>query len=388
MDANGGGLIMAWITGVGLTAYGKHEGKSTLDLMADAAQVALDDAGLKRAQIDGLLCGYSGTLPHLMLADLFAEQFGLSPHYAHGLQMGGATGLALVMLAANLIRAGAARHVLVVAGENRLSGQSRDSSIQMLAQVGHPRYEVPLGPIVPAYYALLASRYLHLHRRPEADLAELAVLMRRNAAGHPGAHLRTPVTVEDVMLSRPIATPLKMLDCCPISDGGAALVVSAAPGPAGAIRITGMGQAHQHQHVSSANSLDRFGAAESAARAMDEAGITVKNIGYAAIYDSFTITLALLLEEVGLSAPGEAGRDARNGRYAPDGAVPLNTHGGLLSYGHCGVAGAMAHVVEARQQMLGRAGIRQIPSEPALALVHADGGVLSAHVSMILERAA
>jgi acetyl-CoA acetyltransferase len=256
----------------------------------------------------------------------------------------------------------------------------------MLAQVGHPRYEVPLGAIVPGYYALLADRYLDRHGLREEDLAALAVLMRRNAIGHHGAHLRTPLTIEDVMASRPIATPLKMLDCCPISDGAGALIVSAAPGKAASVRIRGAGQAHFHQHISAAQSLDRFGAAESSAAALAEAEVGIGDIRYAAIYDSFTITLALLLEEIGFSRPGQAAGDVRSGKFNPEGTVPLNTHGGLLSYGHCGVAGALAHVVEAYLQMTAQAGARQLATSPDLAFVHADGGVLSAHVSMVLER--
>ena len=140
---------MSWITGSGLTRYGRHEGRNTLDLMAEAGTLALADAGLARPDIDGLLCGYSTTMPHLMLATVFAEHFGLHPRYAHTVQMGGATGLGLVMLAHHLVRSGAARRILVVAGENRMTGQSRDSVVQVLAQVGHPVYEVPLGATSP-----------------------------------------------------------------------------------------------------------------------------------------------------------------------------------------------------------------------------------------------
>ncbi|MBV8526264.1 MAG: hypothetical protein JOY71_29840, partial [Acetobacteraceae bacterium] len=143
---------MSWITGVGLTPFGRAEGSTTIDLMSQAATLALNDAGLERREIDGLITGYSTTLPHLMLSTVFAEHFGLQPQYAHAVQLGGATGFAMAMLAHQLVRAGAARRILVVAGENRLTGQTRDAAIQTLAQVGHPEYEVPLGPTIPAYY--------------------------------------------------------------------------------------------------------------------------------------------------------------------------------------------------------------------------------------------
>ncbi len=217
---------MSFITGVGLTSYGKHEGSSSLDLMSKAAELAIADAGLKRAEIDGILCGYSTVSPHIMLATVFAEHFGIRPSYAHAVQVGGATGLAMTMLAHHLVDAGVAKHVLVVGGENRLTGQSRDASIQALAQVGHPDYEVPLGPTIPAYYGLVASRYMHEYGVTQEDLAEFAVLMRKHALTHPGAQFHDPITVADVMASKPVAMPLKLLDCCPVSDGGAAFVVS------------------------------------------------------------------------------------------------------------------------------------------------------------------
>jgi acetyl-CoA acetyltransferase len=282
------------------------------------------------------------------------------------------------------VDAGAAQRILVVAGENRLTGQSRDSAIQTLAQVGHPAYEVPLGPTIPAYYGLVASRYMHEFGSTEADFAELAVLMRANASRTPGAQLRDPITVEDVLASKPIAAPLKLMDCCPVSDGGAAFVIEREDDGRPGARIIGAAQAHMHQHVTAAASLTEFGAGDCTDRAMKQARVTLPDIRYAGIYDSFTITLTILLEEIGLAPRGGAGRLAREGHFSPDGAMPLNTHGGLLSYGHCGVGGAMAHLVETVRQMRGEAGDRQI-ERPPLALLHGDGGVLSSHVSLVLE---
>jgi len=376
---------MSYITGVGLTSYGRHEGSSSLDLMSQAAALALSDAGLQRADIDGMLCGYSTVSPHIMLATVFAEHFGIRPAYAHAVQVGGATGLAMAMLAHHLVEAKVVRHVLVVAGENRLTGQSRDASILALAQVGHPDYEVPLGPTIPAYYGLVASRYRHEHGVTEEDLAEFAVLMRRHALLHPGAQFHEPISIADVMESKPVALPLKLLDCCPVSDGGAAFIVSREPTGAARVRVRGCAQAHTHQHISAAPALSEFGAAIAIARARKEAGVAISDVRYAAVYDSFTITLLMLLEDLGLAGRGEAAARAREGHFNRDGAMPLNTHGGLLSYGHCGVAGAMAHLVETQLQMTGRAGPRQV-RDASLALLHGDGGVLSSHVSMFLER--
>ena len=375
---------MSYITGVGLTPYGKHPGKGTLDLMSAAATAALADAELERRDIDGLVCGYSTTMPHLMLSTVFAEHFGLKPGYAHAIQLGGATGFAMAMLAHHLVESGVAKNILVVAGENRLTGQSRDSAVQTLAQVGHPVYEVPLGATIPAYYGLLASRYMLEYGSTEADFAELAVLMRKHACMHPGAQFREPITVDAVLGSKPIASPLKLLDCCPVSDGGAAFVVSCSRTNNFDVKIRGTGQAHPYQHISAAPSLTQSGAAAAMAKALMAAGVKAADANYAAIYDSFTITLTILLEELGLAPRGGAGRLASEGHFNHDGEVPLNTHGGLLSYGHCGVGGAMAHLVETHRQLTHRAENRQAKNA-SLALLHGDGGVLSSHVSLVIE---
>lgn len=371
-----------YIKAVGNTTYGKLEGRTTIDLMAEAANKALQAADVSRHAIDGVLCGYSTTYPHLMLASLMAEKLGIQPAYAHGMQAGGATGAAMIMLARDLVRVGRCKNVLVLAGENRLTGQAADASIQTLAQVGDAQAEVPNGVSVPAYYALLAAEYMHRTGICSADLAEFAVLMRKHAAQHPDAHLRTEISVQEVLDSKAIATPLRLLDCCPISDGAAALLVSADQGP---VAITGAGQAHQHQHISAIADIFDTGAARARDRALADAATTLDGVDYLGIYDSFTITLVMLLEELGFAARGAAAQRLRNGDFEASGSLPLNTHGGLLSFGHSGVAGGMAHVVEAWRQMTGQAGARQLTRAPRKAFVHADGGVLSAHVSLILE---
>jgi len=379
---------MSWITGAGLLPYGRHEGKGTLDLMSEAATLAMADAGVVRGDIDGVLTGYATTMPHIMLATVFCEHFGLRPAYAHGLQVGGATGFAMVMLAHELVTAGRLRNVLVVAGENRMSAPGgRDKVVETLAQVGHPVHEVPLGPTIPAYYGLVANRYMHEHKISARDLAEFAVLMRANAATHPGAQFKEPITVDDVLASKPIAQPLRLLDCCATADGGASFVISRERTGVVGVRIIGAGQAHTHQHISEAPSLTEFGARLSMDRAITATGrkLATTDAGYLAIYDSFTITLAILLEELGLAPRGQSGRMTREGYFSRSGAKPLNTHGGLLSYGHCGVGGALAHLVETHLQMTDRAGPRQV-ADTSLAVLHGDGGVMSSHVSLILER--
>jgi acetyl-CoA acetyltransferase len=380
----------ARLTGVGDTPFGELPGSSVLGLHAAAARAALDDAGLAKSDIDGVICAYSLVEPHLMLSSVVAEYLGIRPAYSLAMMLGGATGCAMVMQAALLVESGRCRHVLVVAGDNRLTGMSRDGAVAALARVGHPQFEVPYGPTIPAYYGLVASRYMHEHGATAEQLAHIAVTMRRHAALHPGAHMRAPITVTDVAASRMIARPLRLLDCCLVSDGAAAAVVSAGDGIAGVrdprVVILGAGQGHTHEHVSQAPSLTEFGCRDAAHRAFGEAGVAPTDIDVAEIYDSFTITLLVELESMGFFARGEAGPAVAAGALGLAGALPTNTHGGLLSFGHSGAAGGLTHVVEAARQLRGVAAARQIP-DAELALVHGDGGVLSAHCSLVLGRA-
>ncbi|PRZ35219.1 acetyl-CoA acetyltransferase [Antricoccus suffuscus] len=378
---------MAWISGIGLTPYGKQPGPGAVDWQSLAARAAMHDAGLGSSVIDGVLAGYATTIGHIMPSDLLAERLGIRPRVASGMSVGGATGLSMVAQAARTVDTGAADHVLVAGGEDRASGQSTETSTRTLAQVGHAAYEVPTGCTVPGYYALLASEYLHKHGLDREALAPFAVHMRTNALRHPGAQFSKPITIDDVLAARPIAEPLHLLDCCPTSDGGAAFVVTAQPRDKRSIRISGIGEGHMHQHISEADS-DNFGARIAAERAFESSGRRRDEIDILGVYDSFTITIALLLEEIGFSAAGRSGADVLDGRYAADGEFPLNLHGGLLSYGHCGVAGGMAHLAEVVTQLRGEAGDRAIARQPSTGFVHADGGVMSAHVSLVVEAAA
>jgi acetyl-CoA acetyltransferase len=380
----------ARLTGVGCTRFGELPGSSPMSLHADPAREALADAGLHTRDVDGIVCAYSLVEPHLMQSSVVAEYLGIRPAMSAALQLGGATGCAGVMHAAMLVEAGRCRHVLVVMGDNRVTGMSRDGAVAALAQVGHPQFEVPYGPTIPAFYALVASRYMHEHGVTSEHLAHVAVTMRDHAGRHPGAQMRKPITVADVLASRMIARPLRLLDCCLVSDGGVAVVVSAPDAARDTARpgvaLIGAGQGHTHEHLSQAPSLTDFGCHDAAARALGEAGVRPADIRVAEIYDSFTITLLIELESMGFFGRGEAGPAIAAGALALGGRLPTNTHGGLLSFGHSGAAGGLTHVVEAVRQLRGEAGPRQVPGAE-IAFVHGDGGILSAHCSLVLVRA-
>ncbi len=377
----------AFITGAYDTAVGQLPESSCMGLHAEAAMGAVSDAGLALSDIDGVLCAYSFTEPHLMLASVFCEYLGIHPGTCLAIQAGGASACIMVMQAAALVASGQCRHVLVVTGDNRLSGMSRDGAVAALSEVGHPQFERPFGISVPASYALVAQHYMHEYGVSSEQLAAIAVEHRRHAARHPKAHKREPITVEDVLASKMIADPLHMLDCCLISDGGAALVVSSKDAARDAkgkpIEILGAGQGHTHEHIVAAPSLVDFGCKQSSSTAFARAGVKASDIDVAQIYDSFTITLAVELESIGFFERGEAGAAAAAGELGLSGKLPCNTHGGLLSYAHSGAAGGMFHVIEAVHQLKGRAAERQVQGAE-LAFVHGDGGVLSAHCSLVL----
>jgi acetyl-CoA acetyltransferase len=379
----------AVITGAADTAVGELPGSTCMGLHAEAAGLALANAGLRPGDIDGVLCAYSFSEPHLMLASVFCEYFGVQPAYSAAIQAGGATGCIMMMQAAALVEAGICRHVLVVAGDNRLTGLSRDRAVAALSEVGHPQFERPFGVTVPALYALVARAYMHEYGATPEHLAAMAVASRTHAVRNPKAQMRAPITVADVLASRPIAEPLRLLDCCLISDGGAALVVSAPDAARDTARrpvtLLGTGQKNTHEHLVAAPSLTDFGCRESAAQAFARAGVKPADINVAEIYDSFTVTLLVELESIGFFEKGEAGPAALAGALDLGGRLPCNTHGGLMSYAHSGAAGGLFHVVEAVRQLRGEAAARQVP-DAELAFVHGDGGILSAHCSLVLGR--
>lgn len=375
----------AYVSGVGLTPFGRLSGPDALEWQLTAAQEAMADAGLGPPDIDGVISGYALTHPHLMPANLVAELLGIQPQVCFGMSAGGATGLSMVAEAVRVLETSDLDAVLVVAGEDRASGQSRQQSTDALAQVGHPRYEVPLGGTVPAYYALLASQYLWRYGLRQDALAPLPVQMRTHASTKEGAHFSKPITTTDVAQSRPVSDPLRLLDCCPVSDGGAAFVLTREPVGPRSVQVLGTGAANRHQHLSALR-FGQTGARDAAERALGRAGLGLDDmdaIDVFGIYDSFSITIALLLEELGLATEGGAGELAASGELGTDGRVPLNTHGGLLSYGHSGVSGGLAHLAEVVTQLRSERKGNQVQGCER-GYVHADGGVLSAHVAVVL----
>lgn len=377
----------AVIVGVGESDIGKMPHMTGLGLNAQAAKRAIDDAGLKPSQIDGLLTAYSFTEPYFMLGSVLAEYLGIKPKYAASLIVGGASPAAMLHHAAMAVSNGICEVVLVCAGENRATGMTRDEAVAALTAVGHPYFEAPYGVSIPALYGLVATRYMREYGTTREQLAHVAVNTRRHASVHPNAHMRTLITVEDVLASKPIATPLHALDCCLISDAGGAFIVTtpewARDLPAKPAYLLGIGESHTHEHLVGADSLTRFGAVESGRTAYTMAGLGPSDIDVAELYDCFTIVPIIELEELGFCERGEGGAFFAEGHAAIGGRLPINTHGGMLSHAHAGAVGGLMSVIEAVRQLRGEATGRQVEGA-GVALVHNEGGILSSHCTMIL----
>ncbi len=377
----------AVIVGVGESDIGKMPHMTGLGLNAQAAKRAIDDAGLKVSDIDGLLTAYSFTEPYFMLGTVMAEYLGLKPRFCASMIVGGASPAAMLHHAAMAVAQGQCNTVLVCAGENRATGMTRDEAVAALAAVGHPYFEAPYGASIPALYALIAQRYMHEFGLSREALASVAVMARRHAGLHPNAHMRKPITAADVLNAKPIAEPLTMLDCCLISDAGGAFIVTsperARDLPCKPAYLLGIGECHTHEHLLCADSLTRFGAVESGRAAYAMAGLGPKDMDLAQLYDCFTIVPIIELEELGFCAQGEGGAFFAAGKTGIHGELPVNTHGGMLSHAHAGAVGGLMGIVEAVRQLRGGLGERQVPNAE-VALVHNEGGILSSHCTAIL----
>lgn len=379
------------IVGVGESEIGRVPHMSGLGLNAQAAKRALDDAGLKVSDIDGVLTAYSFTEPYFMLGSVLCEYLGIKPRYNASMVVGGASPAVMLKHAAEAIASGQAETILVCAGENRASGQSRDATVATLMAVGHPYFEQPYGTSIPSFYGMIAQRYMHVYGTTREQMAKVAVYTREHALLHPNAHMKTPLTTEQVLAAKPIADPLGMLDCCLISDAGGAFIVTSAERArdlkAKPIYLQGIGEHHTHEHLMCAPSLTEFGATQSGRIAYEMAGLGPSDIDVAQLYDCFTIVPIIELEELGFCGRGEGGAFFADGHARIGGKLPVNTHGGMLSHAHAGAAGGLFGIVEAVRQLRGGLGPRQVDGAE-VALVHNEGGILSSHCTVILANAA
>lgn len=376
------------IAGVGETEQGKIPDKSSFHFLSEASKLAIEDAGIKKDDVDGLVTAFSLVEHTFMHCTTFADYFGMNPRFFSSVAVGGATAVWMVAEAAMAIASGQAEVVLCVRGDNTLSGISSSGMLALIREMCHAEFEFPYGLTTPGGYALAAQRYLHDWDSRREHLAAVAVTMRKHAADKENAMNKDPLSIDDVLNSRVIAEPLTKYDCSIISDGGAAFIVTTED-KAKELGIEndlaylwGMGQGYSHQYLTTLENLDQiYNAVErSGEKAFTTAGIEPRDVDIAFLYDCFTITVLLELEGLGFVPKGEGGAFALEGRMEIGKDLPVNTHGGLLSQAHLG---AMHHVVEATLQLRGDAGCRQV-EDPEVAVVHGNGGIVSAHSTVVL----
>lgn len=373
------------ILGTGMAGLGDCGGLTEQEIIAQAAHKAVAASGLSMAQIDGIITS-SLTSPWWVMR--MAEYLGIQPTFSDSTMFGGSSFIADLKVAAMAIEAGLCEHVLICYGANPRSVPSSSQINQMRAALDPQPFEHPYKPFNPvSSYALAASRHMHEYGTTRQQLAEVAVAARKWAQRNPEAFMREPLTIDDVLSSKPISDPLTLRDCCLVTDGAGAFVVSRAEQArdlhARPIYVLGTGHAHWHRQISCMPDLTVTPALQSGRLAFEEAGLTPGDIDVVELYDAFTINPILFLEDLGFCAKGEGGAFVSGGRIAPEGDFPMNTNGGGLSFGHPGMYSIFL-VIEAVAQLRGECGDRQV-NQAEVALVHGNGGVLSSQATAILS---
>jgi acetyl-CoA C-acetyltransferase len=363
--------------------------KTSWQIMAESARGALEDSGLFISDVDGLFSAGIEMGPMGLVT--LAEHLNLKPRYLDGTNFGGSSFVAHVTHAAAAIHAGLCEVALVLYGS---TASSQAIAIGTGGRAGADpagAFEMPYGVTTVGSYALVAQRHMAVYGTSPEQLAEVAVTMRRHASLNPQAKMRKPITVRDVLESRIVSDPLHLLDCCIISDGGGAVVVTSAERARDLRRrpvsILGCGESVAHQETGAPELLE-VAARRSGAQALRMACVAPSDVDVATIYDSFTITVIVTLEALGFCKPGEGGSFVQGGRIGLSGEIPVNPDGGGLSSNHPGMRGIFL-VIEAVRQLRGECEGRQVAGAE-LALVHGTGGLLGSRHSgatLVLGRA-
>jgi len=351
---------------------------SPLDMMAQATMRALDDCGLKLSDIDGI---FSATSQVRLSPMALAEYFRMKPDYFDGTIIGGSSFMSHVAHAQGAIQAGLCEVALITYGSTQRSVSRAAASPRE-----YNYYETPYKPVLPASaYALAAARHMHEFGTTREQLAEVAVAARKWALMNPVAWEKEPLTIEQVLKSRMVSYPLTVRDCCLVTDGGGAIILTSAA-RAKTLRkkpvyVLGVGEAIGHFTISNMPNLTVTAAAESGPKAFGMAGLKPADVDMLSLYDAFTITPILFLEDLGFCPKGEGGRFVSGGAIAPGGKLAVNTSGGGLSYCHPGMYGLLV-MIEAIRQVRGECGQRQV-RDCEISLAHGNGGVLSSQCTVL-----
>lgn len=371
------------VAGVGLAGCGEAPGWAEMEIAAAAAKNALDDAGLTVRDVDGVVAASTNIF---MSGLALSEQLGLRPKFTESSMVGGSSFVGHLIPAALALNAGLCDTVLVAYGSNQRTGVGRAEAGRYKMALDPQPFEHPYRPFnPPSSYAMAAARHMHQYGTTRAQLAEVAVAARKWAQLNPEAFSREPLGVEDVLKSRLVSDPLTVRDCCLVTDGGGAYVLTRAERAKDFRKppafLLGVGAAHWHRQISSMPDLTLTAATESGARAYAMAGLGPEDVDVLELYDAFTINTLMFLEDLGFCKKGEGGAFVSGGRIAPGGELPVNTNGGGLSCVHPGMYGIFL-IVEAVRQLRGEAGARQV-KDAAVALAHGNGGVFSSQITAL-----
>ena len=370
----------AAIVGVAESDLGQvAEGMSVFDLMAQGAKRALDDCGLRLKDVDGL---FAATTQSRLSVLALAEYLGIDPAFLGSTIVGGSSFEYHVAHAMGAIALGLCNVALIAYGSTQRSVGRRQASLREV----NP-YETPFRPFLPSSaYALAASRHMHEFGTTREQLAAVAVAAREWALLNPAAWEKKPLTLEDVLSSRMVSHPLTVRDCCLVTDGGGAIVVTSVERARSLKKppayVLGFGQSVTHGSISSMPDLTVTGALAAGKAAYTMAELAPSDIDAVELYDAFTINTILFLEDLGFCKKGEGGAFVGGGRIGPNGKLAVNTNGGGLSYCHPGMYGLFL-LIEAVRQLRGECGARQV-KDCEVALAHGNGGVLSSQATVIL----
>jgi acetyl-CoA C-acetyltransferase len=373
----------AYIVGAYEHPLRKAPDKSVAQLHAEVAKGAIEDAGLTKDDIDGYFC--AGDAPGANAFSM-ANYMNLKLRHFDTTDCGGSSYLVHVGHAAEAIALGKCNVALVtLAGRPNSEGSSGTQVRERGSYLPDAPYEIPYGPVTVNLYAMVAMRHMYEYGTTSEQLAWVKVAASHHAQHNPNAMLKNVVTVEDVMNSPMISDPLHRLDCCVVSDGGGALIVARPE----KVKIIGVGEALKHQ-MGGKIDLSYSGARWSGKRAFEEAGVKPTDMKYASIYDSFTITVVMQLEDLGFCKKGEGGKFVADGNLISGvGKLPFNTDGGGLCNNHPANRGGMTKVIEAVRQLRGEAHPKVQVKNCDLALAHGTGGSLGhrhGSSTVIMER--
>jgi acetyl-CoA acetyltransferase len=367
------------IVGVGNTRYGKVPGVSALSHAVDACRLAIEDAGIDKSEVDAVLTKAPTANFQMLWSTKVAQSLGIIPRATATLDAAGASNANLVAYACMLIETGQANVAVISYGDNPATG-SRAAYRRIH---GDDQAYGLFG--APSNYAMVARRHMYEFGTTQDQLGAVAVNARRNASMNPNAHFQTPITLDEYHNSRWLAEPFHLLDSTPVSDGGAAVVVTSAERARDLkqkpVYIMGFGQSHPAWDIAYRRDWTTSGAKESGRAAFEMAGITTEDVNFVELYDCFTIVPIITLEDYGFCAKGEGGAFVEGGRISLEGDLPLNTSGGLLS--ETGMPG-MQLIVEAVRQLRGECGPRQV-KDPHIGVVSNQGGIMTTHATLVLR---